>query len=80
MHRLDVCYLFRSHQLKKNLTEQNNVDKGSKTVNYRNHCVISDHAHLGTGYCFSFFKPSPPVLMSSMLVGNQRNLLGGEPK
>lgn len=72
---LDVYYLFRSHQLK-NVSDENYVNKDSETVNCRNHCAISNHAHMGTGSCFSFLKPLPPVLMSSMLAGNELNLLG----
>lgn len=72
-----LLFIWKSPVKRKNLSDQNNEDKGSKTVNCRKHCVISDQAHLGTGSCFSFLKPSPPVLMSSMLVGNKLNLLGG---
>lgn len=45
---------------------------------YRNQCIISEHAHLGTGLCSSFLKPSPLVLISNTPVENTLNLLRGK--
>jgi len=52
--------------------------KTFEAVNYRNQCIILEHAHLGTGLCSSFLKQSPLVLISNTLVENTLNLLGGK--